>query len=369
MFDLIASGIQAYNQILMFIAALVFLGIGGLMLGNDLYWRVHARRASGAIIGVIANGDMFTAVYRYTLPDGQSHEAKADISTGWSKGYATGRVVPLLVSAHNPTQARSANNYLLGIMGVVFLVPGLWLAYTALTAFPVTRMTWIVAAAMLLYVGERGYSVLMAKGPRVTLAEWRQQHGLNPAASIDLTKVKPIEEIVSSARVRQAQADQSRKNAWAMPVLGIFAVFLFAVGLYQGYRIARLESAGSRVQGVVVRLQEESGSDGHSSYYPVVRYNTGRNATVEFKDSVGGNPPLRHAGDKVTVLFLQDHPTGAIIDRGPFWNWLITAILVLGGGFILALFVGMFRRRRPALASGLQQVLTPYPDLSGSRRA
>ena len=367
MFDLIASGIQAYNQILMFIAALVFLGIGGLMLGNDLYWRVHSRRASGTIIGVIPKGNMYTAVYRYTLPDGQSHEAKADMSTGWSKGYTTGRVVPLLVSAHNPTEARAVNNVLLSILGAVFLVPGLWLAYTALTAFPVTRMTWIVAGAMFLYLGERGYTVLKAKGPRATIEEWRKLHGLNPAASIDLTEVKPIEELVSSAAVGQAKADQSRKNAWAMPVLGVFAVLLFAIGLYQGYRIARLESAGERAQGVVVRLQEDSGSDGHSSYYPVVRYRTGRNATVEFKDSVGGNPSLRHPGDKVTVLYLEDDPRGAIIDRGPFWNWMIPAILVLGGGFILALFVGMLRSRCAGNAGGFQPTFTPYTDASGSR--
>ncbi len=47
MFDLIFSGVQAYNQIGFFIGALVCLGLGGLLLGNSLYWRVHSLHASG----------------------------------------------------------------------------------------------------------------------------------------------------------------------------------------------------------------------------------------------------------------------------------------------------------------------------------
>jgi len=141
MFDLIFSGIQAYNQIGFFIAAVVCLGLGGLVLGYSLYWRVHAIHASGTVIGVGASGGMYTRVYRYTLPDGQTHEAKSDTSRGWLRGSETGRVVPLLISAHNPTQAREAHSYLLEIIGIVLLVPGVWFGYTALTAFPVTPTT------------------------------------------------------------------------------------------------------------------------------------------------------------------------------------------------------------------------------------
>ena len=47
MFDLIFQGAQAWNQVGFFIGALFCLGIGGLILGNSLYRRVHAPRAQG----------------------------------------------------------------------------------------------------------------------------------------------------------------------------------------------------------------------------------------------------------------------------------------------------------------------------------
>ena len=75
MFDLIFQGAQAYNQVGFFIGAVVCLGIGGLILGNSFYWRVHALRAQGTVIGVIANGGAYIPVYRYTSADGQSHVA------------------------------------------------------------------------------------------------------------------------------------------------------------------------------------------------------------------------------------------------------------------------------------------------------
>jgi hypothetical protein len=161
MFNLIFESIQAYNQVGFFIGALIFLGLGGFILGNAFYWRIHALRASGTIIGVIANKGVYVPVYRYALEDGQTHLAKSNTGSSSVQGKETGRIVPLMISAHNPTDAQEANSYLFDIIGIVFFVPGLWLAYTALTAYPITRMTWIMAAAMLVYLAERGYRTLI----------------------------------------------------------------------------------------------------------------------------------------------------------------------------------------------------------------
>src|SRR5690348_6187044 len=140
--DFISSGIQAYNQVGMFLGALMCLGLGGLILGSSLYWRFHALRATGTIIGVISANGMYTPVYRYTLPDGQTHEAKSDTSSGFVRGKETGRVVPLMISAHNPCEAQEAGSYLFDIIGIFFVMPGVWLGYTAVTAYPMTPMTW-----------------------------------------------------------------------------------------------------------------------------------------------------------------------------------------------------------------------------------
>ncbi len=246
MFDLLFSGIEAYNQIGMFIGALICLGIGGLILGYSLYSRLHAVRAMGTVIGVTGANGMYTPIYRYTLPDGETHEAKSDTSSGWTRGKETGRVVPLMISAHNPTEAQEANSYLFDMIGLVFLVPGFWLGYAAVTYYPVTKMTWIMAGAMLLYLAERAHRIFIPKGARVSIAEWRKQHGLDGSASIDLKEVKPIEQVLSAPDVQQArQAQWQKSRKWA-PLVGAFALLLAVIGVYQGYRISRLESIGVR---------------------------------------------------------------------------------------------------------------------------
>ena len=340
MFDFLASGMQAYAQIGMFIGALICLGLGGLLLGNSLYWRLHALRASGTVIGVIAKNSMYKRVYRYALPDGQTHEAKTDIGRSWLRGSETGRSIPLLISSHNPADAREADSYLFELAGIVIIVPGVLLGYTAFTAYPVTPMTWIMAVAMPLYLIERGYRVLIPKGQRLSIAEWRKQHGLGETTAIDMAEVKPAETILSTP-------EQARQIQWQRklaPFIVLFAVILAGIAFYQGNKIARLEAGGLRAAGQVVRLYESEDQDGHSSYYPVVQYSTEVNRTVEFKDNIGSSPPTRRPGDKVTVLYLAGNPErDAIIDRGRWWNWAIPAILSFAAAFVALIGIALLR--------------------------
>jgi uncharacterized protein DUF3592 len=330
---------------------LVFLGIGGLILGNSIYWRVHALRAKGTVIGVIANGNTYTPVYRYTLADGQSHVAKSDTGSGWVRGKETGRVVPLMISAHNPTQAREAGSYLFDLIGLALTVPGIWLGYTALTAFPITRMTWFMAAAMLIYLGERAHRVLIPKGQRLSIEDWKKQHNIGQT-TIDLASVKPIETLVSASDVAQARLKQAQSYKFIVPILAAIAVLLLGIGVFQSMKISRLEAQGVRAQGQVVRLNSESrsGSSGYT-YYPVVRFRTAQNSTIEFKDSVGTNPPSHRTGDKVTVLYLPGDPQRqAIIDRGFVLNWAIPAVIFLFAAGLAMLCITLRRQMKPAAA-------------------
>jgi hypothetical protein len=345
MFDLLISSISAYNQVGLFLGALFCLGLGGLLLGNALYWRLHSHRADGTIIGVIASGTTYAPVYRYTTPDGDTHEARSDVSSSGTRGKETGRVVPLMIAAHDPSKARAANSYWLELIGLVLVMPGLVMGYVALTAYPVTPLTWIMGAAMILYLMERGRRTLTPKGERPSIAEWKRQHGAS--ASIDLSQVKRIEEITSAAPQQTTQAQKQQAKKWA-PVIAIFAVILVALGFWQSMRLAHLETAGLRAPGQVVRLHEEwsSGSSGgsHYTYYPIVRYRTAENETIEFKDSIGSNPPSYHSGDKVTVLYLAEAPRGnAMIDRGPFRNWVIPVGIFLAAIIMIAVLVAVLR--------------------------
>jgi hypothetical protein len=355
MFHFIADGIQAYNQAGLFFGALVCLGLGGFILGNSLYWHVHALRATGTVIGVIDKGGIYTPVYRYVLPDGQTHEAKSDTGSSSTSGKETGRTVRLLISAHDPTRAREPGNHWLDVFGLVLIVPGVLLAYTALTSYPVTWKTWVMAALMLVYLAERGRRVLIPKGQRLSIEEWRKQHGLGATTAINPADVKPIETILATPDAQQKLQTQAQGNRKAAPIVALFAVILLCVGIFQVRGIARLESTGLRAPGEVVRLKGESGSGSHSSYsyYAIVRYRTEKNVTVEFKDSVGSNPPSYRTGDKVTVLYLADSPRqNVMIDRGLFWNWAIPAVILLFAAGLAWLFVALLRGKATAQPMG-----------------
>ena len=62
MWTLIADGMQAYNQIGLFLGALFCLAIGVLLIGYPVYQRRHAFRTTGTIIGVIQADDMYCPV-------------------------------------------------------------------------------------------------------------------------------------------------------------------------------------------------------------------------------------------------------------------------------------------------------------------
>ena len=350
MLDLVAGGAQAYQQVGLFIGALVCFGLGALIVGNSIYLHVHGLRVTGTIIGVVAERGMYAPIYRYTAPDGRTREARSDISSGSTAGKQTGRVVPLLVSPHNPARAqeaglRSADTIFIAI-GLVMVLLGLWLGYIAITAYPVTAMTWIMAAGMLIYFGWHLRRSVIPKGQRLSIAEWRKQHNLGETASVDLASVRPIEQIVPAADAERAAAQQAQQSRRLAPVVGLFAVVLAGVAVYQGREIARLEAVGLRAQGQVVRLASERGSDG-SSYHAVVRFRTGQNTVIEFTDSFGSNPPSHRVGDQVTVLYLADDPRrGAIVDRGRFWNWAIPALLLVGAGLLSWLLLAMLRGSR-----------------------
>src|SRR5262249_33013161 len=99
---------EAYNQIGLFFGAIICFALGSLVVGYSIYWRIHALRVSGKIIGVVSERGMYAPVYRYTLPDGQIREAKSDTSSSSVGGKETGRIVPLLILPHNPARARQA---------------------------------------------------------------------------------------------------------------------------------------------------------------------------------------------------------------------------------------------------------------------
>jgi len=347
MFHLLVSGMQAYNQVGFFFGSLICLGIGGLLAGGAFYWRVHAVRATGTIIGVIPSGNTYAAVYRYALPNGETHVARSNDSSNIASGKETGRVVRLLISPHNPSDARQANDWSLEIIGLAFLVPGLWLGWTALTAYPITPMTFVIAAAMALYFSERAVRIFHRNGPHVSIAQWlamvREHDG---ASDIDMSEVRPIEQLVD-AKGRGRELAKQRRIA---PIVGLFAAGFLVASVYEGMDIVQFETQGVRTAGKVIDIVGSDSSDGHWTYHALVRFRAS-DANVQFTDPVGGNPPSLSMGEQVSVLYFPESPASAMVDRGLVMNALVPLMLLAAGVFLGWLSFAMLRGKTGVIAN------------------
>ncbi|MBF7090052.1 DUF3592 domain-containing protein [Flavobacterium sp. ALJ2] len=87
-------------------------------------------------------------------------------------------------------------------------------------------------------------------------------------------------------------------------------------------------------QGTVVELISEK-SNNSITYWPVVSFTTKAGNEVEFKSSVGSNPPSHNRGERVEVLYDDKFPHEAVING---FASLWVGSLILGGlGFVFFL--------------------------------
>jgi hypothetical protein len=70
----------------------------------------------------------------------------------------------------------------------------------------------------------------------------------------------------------------------------------------------------THTQGTVIALD---------SHIPVAEFSpAGLDEKYRFKDNWGANRSIPSVGSSVPVLYVRDNPSVAIIDKGPFLNWI-----------------------------------------------
>ena len=341
MFDVLVSGLGALNQVGLFIAGLVCAGLGGLFVGNAVYWRLHAVRVEGQVIGARQNGSCFNAVYRYTLPSGQSCEGTSNEGSSSVRGKETGTLVPLLVIPEKPNQVLEARTHIFTVIGVLLFAPAAWLFYTAVTAWPIGPMTWAVAAVLVIHFFVRIYKIILPKDKRLTPSAWKDLMSRRSGTGSQ-TSVRPIEDIISQPEIRaRDEAQRANNRRWA-PMLALAGVGLLGLGVYLGFALMQLEATGMRVPGLVRSLELSSTSSESPTYYPQVSFETQDGIVSHFKDHIGRNPPAYHPGDQVTVLYMPNAPARAMIDHG-IWNWLPSVAVFLFGAVLSFAGISMMR--------------------------
>lgn len=348
-FELIGSTLSAFNQAVVFAGALFCWAVGGLLVGNAIYWRLHAVRVQGQVIGVRRNGNCLNAVYRYDSPAGETLEATSLEGSSSVSGKETGRLVPLWVIPEKPDQVQEAGNHVFSLVGAVFLGFGVALFWFGATAWRIGPMTWVVGGLLGAHLLWKLRSIFLPRDATLSRAGWRGLPDLlrtvRPADAASLQQVAPLQQVEELSALPQSRERQVRVRAQLArltPLLLLTGVGLLALGVYQTRWLLELEESGLRSSGRVTSLSASTTSNSGTTYHPVVSYRDSAGRTIVFRDSAGSNPPLYHVGEAVVVLYQPGDPPRAIIDRG-VWNWLPAAVLYLLGGVLAAGGVATWR--------------------------
>lgn len=334
---------SAYSQAAQLLMAAVCLGLGGLLLAHEVHWRLRATHVVGTVVGVREmKPNMFSTVYRYVLPTGQSSEATSSIGSNSTKGRDTGRTVPLLVFPDRPDRVSEAGSIVAGIFGAFFALVGLWPLHAALSSGRVSLLTLGVLGAFVVCIAWKIKGKMIPAAERGSLSDWQKARREARAAELAAVPVRPIEEILNSPEVRARRIKDRKSYRVIAPIITVAGIALLVLAVHLVREVSQRDSTGLRATGEVIALQDDSTSTDSTTYHAVVRF-AAAGDTVEFKDSVGSNPPGHHVGDKVTVLYRSQSPhETAVIDRGA-WNWLPATLVAAFGLLLLFAALQFFR--------------------------
>jgi hypothetical protein len=353
-FNMFFDAMMAYNQIGYMLAGLVCLAIGGGLTGWFIYGHLTGKRVKGRVASVRAdgyvatpgsgkkypyNGEMYYAVYEYNGPDGTLLHSQDGSGSNNLGGKIPGAPVWLYLNPRDPYKIMRSG--LLGLLfGLFFAVPGVLFLDVALTHFKFNIFTIVIPVFLVAHVFFRFQEKLKPHELRDKIMQirtdiktYKSAPGYSPQPPVKGARELTMDEIRERLRV------QSKINRQIAPVAALIGTGLIVLGFYSGHGLANMLSTGVRTQGTIIRLESvysSSGSGSHYTYYPVVTFDVPGAGRREFKDRVGGNPPVNQVGDNVTVLYDPARPDKALIDRG-LWNWLIPGSCLMGGLLLLCL--------------------------------
>jgi len=106
------------------------------------------------------------------------------------------------------------------------------------------------------------------------------------------------------------------------------AAILLGVAIFFFVRTRRFLARAIDTQGTVIGLVASRGSEGATTYKPVVQFTTPEGGTFQFTDSVGSSPPGFDVGEAAPVKYDPQNPQRARIGTG-FRLWFL--VVLLGG--------------------------------------
>ncbi len=323
---------------------LAFIFFFGLMffLGN---------RSSKSSTGVKKKtgfwNEYYYPIYEFQSPQGERMEHIEDMGGNTFLHCMPGKEVVLLMFPGNPPKVKKAS--VVGIIfGLIFLMPGLFIGNVAVSQFDTSFVS------VLIILGVIGYGVFRVYQKYMLIPEAERRKGWamirsGEAFDSDNFSVTPSNKTVSPSKGRRMTPDEIRARIGKQKrntVIGAFVMALIAGGLGAGAYYAQksmveYSTRGIKAEGKVTGFQSKD-SDDSTVYHAIIEFNDQSGNSVKFQDSVGSSHPGFKRGDQVSVLYLPEKPTAAMVDRGIF-NWTLSSGLILGALLFLWGSLASFR--------------------------
>ena len=334
---------------------MIFAGFGFLFLAVAGMIAFFAKRKSMEVKSggkTNTSGEMYYPVYEYQDINGNRMERVGLIGRNSLLGIMPGKEVRLLMFPDKPEKVRKPMTFLL-IFGLVFLLPGLFILYQAVSSFEGTPASLVI---MFLIIGVVGWRIRIAidKAPSGAINEawtaFQEQRKSGKGFNFGISSGKQNNKMVE---LGQSEIDVRAKKQAGQAIITGYIALLIVAGLsvgsyYAGLDMLEMTLNGQRAQGEVVDINSRYSSNSNSSgytYYAVVAFKDAAGNKARFEDSVGSSHSLYKGGDRVTVLYNPENSGDVIIDRG-IMNWGLSGGLALGALVLLLLGISALKQGR-----------------------
>ncbi len=286
-----------------------------------------------------SGGEFYYPIYEYKSLQGERMEHIEDVGGTTFLHCLPGKEVTLLMLPGDPPKVKKAS--VLGlIFGLFFLLPGLFIANVAVSQFEISFLS------VLFVLGIIGYGVFRVYQKYLLIPEEERRKGWAMIRSGEAFKPENISytsssKIFSGSKGRRMTPEEIRARIGSqkrMTVIGAFVMILIAGGLgvgayYAQKSMVEYSTRGIKAEGKVTGFESKD-SDDSIVYHAIVEFTDQSGNSVKFQDSVGSSHPSFKRGDAVSVLYLPETPSAAMVDRGIF-NWVLSGGLILGAALFL----------------------------------
>ncbi len=349
MFDLFVGMMSAWHSLGLVLMGIVFMAIGGGILGWELYWRIFSYSLKGVITGIRVNnkktgegekgyqGEMYHSVLSYTTPDGEKIEQVSPSASGYIVSRLPGRKVTVLFFPKTPEKIRRPNLMIL-IFGAAFFFPGVYVMGQAIKLFEFNFSMLMLVLLIFGYIFYKmsGFIIAIRNNIKnMSQEEWNDgwKKFRSEGFKVRSSSSSPVSssELLTREEIKSRLCQRYKYAHYVMLVCGTIALGLLGGSIYLGQNMQEFLANSQDTIGNVVRIESEynSSSEGSSyTYYSIVRFKTQSGQSIEFRDSVGSSHRMHEVGEQIDVLFLPTQPEEAMIDRG-IWNWGVSIAIFI----------------------------------------